>query len=64
MGNSGNVVVDANGLYLDSADAAIFFGPNSEWRLEFDSVSESLLFQFWDSFSGSYISKLELRNST
>jgi hypothetical protein len=64
MGDSGNVVVNATGLYLDSPDAAIFFGPNGEWKLEFDSVSESLLFQFWDTATESYISKLELRNST
>jgi hypothetical protein len=62
--NIGNVQLkDIDGIHLPST-TSIHFGASDEWRIRYNSTTQNLLFEFYDSTSSNYIVKLELRNSS
>ena len=59
----GKVLMNHDGLYLTNEDAAVYLG-GTAWKIAFDPTTQNLLFQFYDSVSGTYVTKTEIKNST
>jgi hypothetical protein len=53
-----------NEIHMSSSTAAVFFGPNDEWKLYYDTDTQNLRFGFYDSATSSYVTKMEVRNSS
>ena len=58
-----SVLMNHDGLYLTNEDAAVYLG-GTTWKIAYDSVTQNLLFQFYDSASGTYVTKTEMKNSS
>lgn len=58
-----DVLMNHDGLYLANEDAAVYLGDNT-WKIAYDSSTQNLLFQFYDSASGTYVTKTEIKNSS
>ena len=58
-----DILMNHDGLYLQNNDAAVFFGSNNDWKITYDSTTNNLLFQFYDSVSDTYITKMEIKNT-
>jgi hypothetical protein len=61
LGN--DVLVNHDGLYLTNEDAAVYLG-GTTWKIAYDSATQNLLFQFFDSASGTYVTKTEIKHSS
>ena len=61
LGN--DVLMNHDGLYLTNEDAAVYLG-GTTWKIAYDSTTQNLLFQFYDSVSGTYVTKTEIKNSS
>ena len=57
-----DILMNHDGLYLTNTDAAIFMG-GTKWKIVYDDTSENLLFQFYDSVTDTYITKMEIKNT-
>ena len=58
-----DVLMNHDGLYLTNEDSAIYLG-GTTWKIAYDSTTQNLLFQFFDSVSGTYVTKTEMKNSS
>jgi len=58
-----DVLLNHDGLFLTNNDAAVFLG-GTTWKIAYDSTTQNLLFQFFDSVSGTYVTKTEIKNSS
>lgn len=58
-----DILLNHDGLYLTSEDACVFLG-GTTWKIAYDSSTQNLLFQFYDSVSGTYVTKTEIKNAS
>lgn len=58
-----SVLLSGDGLFFAGEAAAIVFGPASEWRISYDDTTKDLRFDFYDTASGSYITKMQLKSA-
>lgn len=58
-----DVLLNHDGLYFSNADAAIYMGPSNNWKISFDSASENIKFEYFDTDLSSYVVKMELKSS-
>ncbi len=56
-----DVLLDQQGLRLNSPDAALYLGETG-WKIAYDSSSQHLVFEFYDSNSNSYVTKAEIKS--
>jgi len=56
-----DVLLDHQGLHLKDADAAVYLGETG-WKIAYDSSSQHLVFEFYDSNSNSYVTKAEIKS--
>lgn len=56
-----DVVLDQQGLHLKNAEAAVYLGETG-WKIAYDSSSQHLVFEFYDSNSNSYVTKAEIKS--
>lgn len=57
-----DVLMNHDGLYFSNVDSAIYMGPSNQWKIYFDSTSQNLKFEFFDTNSNSYVVKMELKS--
>lgn len=57
-----DVLLNHDGLNLINEDSSIFMG-NNTWKIKYDSSTQNLLFQFYDTTSSSYVTKMEIKNA-
>lgn len=55
------VVLDHQGLHLNDTEAALYLGETG-WKIAYDSSSQHLAFEFYDSNSNSYVTKAEIKS--
>ncbi|CAM9100913.1 unnamed protein product [Sphacelaria rigidula] len=55
-----DVLLDQQGLHLKNTDAAVYLGETG-WKIDFDSSSQHLVFEFYDANSKSYVTKAEIK---
>ena len=58
-----DILMNHDGLYITNEDSAIYLG-GTTWKIAYDSSTQNLLFQFYDSVSGTYVTKTEMKNSS
>lgn len=58
-----SVLLNQEGLNLAGEKSSIFFGPASEWKISYDHTTSNILFQYYDSPSESYVTKMELKSA-
>lgn len=58
-----DITLNHDGLYMPNTDAAIYMGDTNQWKISFDSTSENLKFEYYDSTSAEYVVKMELKSS-
>lgn len=58
-----DILLNHDGLYLTNEDACIFLG-GTTWKIAYDSSTQNLLFQFYDSATGTYVTKTEIKNAS
>lgn len=58
-----DILLNHDGLYLTNEQSAVYLG-GTTWKIAYDSTTQNLLFQFYDSVSGTYITKTEIKNSS
>lgn len=58
-----DVLLNHDGLYFANDSAAIYMGPSNEWKISFNSASQNLKFEYFDSSTSSYVVKMELKSS-
>lgn len=56
-----DVLLDQQGLHLKHTDAAVYLGETG-WKIAYDSSSQHLVFEFYDSNSNSYVTKAEIKS--
>ena len=56
-----DVLLDQQGLHLKNTEAAVYLGETG-WKIAYDSSSQHLLFEFYDSISNSYVTKAEIKS--
>lgn len=56
-------VVDDTGVYLKNNTSAIYMGDSNQWKIVFDSSSQNLQFQFFDTSSSAYVIKAEMKST-
>ncbi|CAM9103169.1 unnamed protein product [Ectocarpus sp. 12 AP-2014] len=56
-----NVLLDQRGLQLKSADAAVYLGETG-WKIGYDSSSQHLVFEFYDTDSNTYVTKAQIQS--
>ena len=54
------VLLDQQGLQLKNTEAAVYLGETG-WKIAYDSSSQHLVFEFYDSNSNSYVTKAEIK---
>lgn len=54
------VLLDKQGLQLKNTEAAVYLGETG-WKIAYDSSSQHLVFEFYDSNSNSYVTKAEIK---
>lgn len=55
-----DVLLDQEGLHLKNTEAALFLGETG-WKIAYDSSTQHLAFEFYDSKSNSYVTKAEIK---
>lgn len=55
-----DVLLDQQGLHMKNANAAVYLGETG-WKIAYDSSSQHLVFEFYDSNSNSYVTKAEIK---
>jgi len=58
-----DILVSHDGMFMPNVDAAIFFGDTNQWKISFDSGSENLKFEYYDTTAAAYVVKMELKSS-
>lgn len=59
-----DVLMNHDGLYITNTDGAIFMGDLKQWKIVFDSATDSLKFQYDNSGTGTnYITKTEMKST-
>ena len=58
-----DALLNHDGLYFGNEDAAIYMGGSNEWKVSVDTVTKHLTFQFYDTLSGTYITKTEIKST-
>ena len=58
-----SVLLNQEGLFFTAPTASVFFGPTNEWKISYDDASKNLRFQFFDSSTATYTTKMELKSA-
>jgi len=58
-----DALLNHDGLYFGNEDAAIYMGGSNEWKVSVDPVTKNMTFQFYDTVSGTYITKTEIKST-
>jgi len=56
-------IVDDTGLYVQNNTSAIYMGDSNQWKISFDSTTNNLQFQFFDTTSSTYVTKAEMKST-
>jgi len=58
---SGLTIGDSMSLTTESLVLGRFFGDSNQWKIWFDATNDILKFDYYDTGSGSYITKMQLK---
>lgn len=58
-----DILLNHDGLYLANADSAVYMGPTNQWKISFDSATQNIKFEFFDTSTNGYVVKMELKSS-
>lgn len=58
-----SVLLNQEGLFFAATTASVFFGPTNEWKISYDDTSKNLKFQYFDSSTATYTTKMELKSA-
>lgn len=58
-----DILLNHDGLYVSNPNSAVYMGPSNQWKISFDSTSENIKFEYFDTNSSSYVVKMELKSS-
>lgn len=58
-----DMLMNHDGLYFNNEDAAIYMGGSNEWKVSVDPTTKNMTFQFYDTLSSTYITKMEIKSS-
>ncbi|CAM9707399.1 unnamed protein product [Ectocarpus sp. 6 AP-2014] len=58
-----SMLLNQQGLFFTATSASIFFGPTNEWKISYDDTNKNLKFQFFDSATATYTTKMELKSA-
>ena len=58
-----SVLLNQEGLFFTATSASVFFGPTNEWKISYDDTSKNLKFEFFDSSTATYTTKMELKSA-
>lgn len=57
-----DILLNHDGLYFTNADSAVYMGPTNQWKISFDSTTQNIKFEFFDTSTSSYVVKMELKS--
>ena len=57
------ILLNQQGLFFTGPSASIFFGPTNEWRVFYDDTNQNIKFQFFDSSTATYNTKMEIKSA-
>lgn len=58
-----SMLLNQQGMFFTATSASIFFGPTNEWKISYDDTSKNLKFQYFDSSTATYTTKMELKSA-
>ena len=58
-----DILLNHDGLYFANADSAVYMGPTNQWKISFDSTTQNIKFEFFDTSTNAYVVKMELKSS-
>lgn len=58
-----DILLNHDGLYLTNTGSAIYMG-GTKWKISFENSTENLKFEYFDSVSSTYVTKMELKSSS
>lgn len=58
-----SVLLNQEGVFFSGSTASIFMGPTNQWKISYDDGSENLKFQFYDTGTAEYVTKMELKST-
>jgi len=58
-----DVLLNHDGMYFSNEDAAIYMGGSNEWKVSVDSTTNNMTFQFYDTLTSSYVTKMEIKST-
>lgn len=58
-----DILLNHDGLYFTNASSAVYMGPTNQWKISFDSTTQHLKFEFFDTSTDAYVVKMELKSS-
>lgn len=56
-----SVLLNQDGAFFSSTNASVFFGDSNQWKIWFDATNDILKFDYYDTGSGSYTTKMQLK---
>lgn len=56
-------IVDDTGLYVQNNTSAIYMGDSNQWKISFDSTTNNLQFQFFNTTTSTYVTKAEMKST-
>jgi len=59
-----SVLLNQDGAFFSSSNASVFFGDSNQWKIWFDATNDTLKFDYYDTGSASYITKMKLKPTT
>jgi len=58
-----DVLLNHDGMYFSNEDAAIYMGGSNEWKVSVDSATNNMTFQFYDTLTSAYVTKMEIKST-
>lgn len=56
-----SVLLNQDGAFFSSTNASVFFGDSNQWKIWFDATNDTLKFDYYDTGSESYVTKMQLK---
>lgn len=64
FGSSPNeTFIDDTGVYIKNNTSAIYMGDSNQWKISFDSTTNNLQFQFFNTSTSTYVVKAEMKST-
>ncbi len=58
-----DMLMNHDGIYFNNEDASIYMGGSNEWKVSVDPTTKNMAFQFYDTLTSTYVTKMEIKSS-